>query len=112
MTNIKALFGEQIAFLVEKVTNLDNKMSRLMLGDHENVARLSNYEDKRVMYVKLADRMHNMRTISGHRSIHKQKRIAEETLNFFVPAANSLGLKEIAKELERLSLEVLAKKEE
>ena len=112
MTNIKALFGEQVAFLVEKVTNLDNKMSRLMLEDHENVARLSNYEDKRVMYIKLADRMHNMRTISGHRSMHKQKHIAEETLNFFVPAANSLGLKEVAKELEKLSLEVLAKKEE
>jgi (p)ppGpp synthase/HD superfamily hydrolase len=68
-----------------------------------------NYGDERAAFVKLADRMHNMRTISGHSPLAKQKHIANETLNFFVPLAEKLGLTAIAKELEKLSLGVLAK---
>ena len=109
IANIKALFGKKVAFLVEKVTNLDNQLRRLALGDHENVERLSDSGDNRVMYVKLADRMHNMRTISGHKSLDKRKHISQETLSFFVPAAFSLGLTNIAEELKKLSLDVLSK---
>jgi (p)ppGpp synthase/HD superfamily hydrolase len=69
-----------------------------------------NYEDKRAAYVKLADRLHNMRTISGHSSLAKQKHIANETLSFFVGLAEKLRLTTVAQELERLSLEVLGKK--
>ena len=112
LANIKALFGEQVVFLVEKVTNLQDRLRRLSLGDHENLERLADYGDKRAMYVKLADRMHNMRTISGHKLLDKQQRIAQETVSFFVPAAFSLGLTQVAEELKKLSLEVLAKKKE
>ena len=104
------IFGEQVAFIVSKVTNLEDNLRRVSSEEHENVYRLLKYEDKRAAYVKLADRMHNMRTIQGHSSLTKQKSIASETLYFFVPLANSLGLEDIAKELKTLSLEVLGKK--
>jgi hypothetical protein len=110
LIQIKIMFGETVAFLVQKVTNLEENRKRLMLEDHENIARLINYEDKRAAYVKLADRMHNMRTISGHSSLTKQKHIASETLNFFVPLAKNLELTAVSEELEKLSLEVLKKR--
>ena len=109
LIQIKAMFGKDVAYIVEKVTNLEDKIRRISLTDHENIYRLSHATDKRALYVKLADRMHNMRTISGHSSLVKQKHIANETLNFFVAAANQLGLTKVAEELERLSLEVLGK---
>lgn len=70
----------------------------------------SKSEDKRVAYVKLADRLHNMRTIQGHADLNKQKKIAEETLQLFVPMAKQLGLTEVEKKLKDISLEVLGKK--
>jgi GTP diphosphokinase / guanosine-3',5'-bis(diphosphate) 3'-diphosphatase len=60
------------------------------------------------MYVKLADRVHNMRTIEG-KSTTSQIRIAKETLQFFVPQAQRLGLHQAAKELQERSMKVLGK---
>jgi len=60
---------------------------------------------------KLADRLHNMRTIKGHKQVSKQKRIAEETLQFFVPVAKSIGLKPIAEELQERSFAVLDRRQ-
>lgn len=111
LIQIKGMFGEQVAFIVNKVTNLEDKLRRVSLEDHENIYRMINYEDERAAFVKLADRLHNMRTISGHSSLAKQRHIASETLNFFVPLAKNLKLISMAKELEKLSLEVLSKKE-
>ncbi|MHB9148375.1 MAG: sodium:solute symporter family transporter [Candidatus Amoebophilus sp.] len=110
MLQIKTMFGDTVAFIVGKVTNLEDKARRLSLDDHENIHRLINYEDDRAAYVKLADRLHNMRTISGHSSLAKQKHIANETLFFFVPLAKNLGLTDVSQELEKLSLEVLGRK--
>ena len=91
------------------MANLEEKIRRMSLAEHENIDRLVNYEDPRAGLVKLSDRLHNMRTIEGHRSIGKQKRIAHETLTLFVPMAKNLALSAMALELERLSLEVLGK---
>jgi Na+/proline symporter len=110
LPQLEATFGHTLAFLVRKATNLEDKLKRISLADYENIQRLTYYEDPRAALVKLADRLHNMRTIKGHSSLAKQKNIASETLNFFVPLANYLKLIDIAQELERLSLEVLAKK--
>jgi Na+/proline symporter len=110
MLQIKAMFGDAVSFIVGKVTNLEDKVRRLSLDDHENIHRLLNYEDERAAFVKLADRLHNMRTIEGHSSLAKQKHIASETLNFFVPLAKNLGLAAVSEELEKLSLQVLSKK--
>ena len=110
LIQIRAMFGEKVAFIVSKVTNLEDNLRRVSLEDHENVYRLMNYEDERAAFVKLADRLHNMRTISGHSSLAKQKHIANETLNFFVPLAKNLGLITVSQELEKLSLQVLGRK--
>jgi (p)ppGpp synthase/HD superfamily hydrolase len=107
LSHIQAMFGKKVGFLVAQATNLENKLKRINLADHENLHRLMNYEDKGVALVKLADRLHNMRTISGHSSLMKQKRIAEETLTFFVPMAKNLNMAAMAGELEKLSLGVL-----
>lgn len=63
--------------------------------------------DKRALYVKIADRMHNMRTIEGHKTDEKKKNISKETLSFFVPLAKSLGLVNAANELLEISTRVL-----
>jgi (p)ppGpp synthase/HD superfamily hydrolase len=80
----------------------------VLLSHPENIHRLLGAEDKRVLYVKLADRMHNMRTIQA-KSYESQRRTAEETLLFYVPLARQLGLMEAAEELKNRSLGVLGK---
>jgi len=81
---------------------------KLLLSHPENIHRLLGAEDKRVPYVKLADRMHNLRTIQA-KSYESQRSTAEETLLFFVPLAKYLGLTEAAEELKNRSFEVLGK---
>ncbi len=109
MAHLKASFGQTVASLVGKATNLEDKVRRISLRDHENNHRLMNAEDPRAGLIKVSDRLHNMRTIEGHPSLVKQKYIANETLIFFVPLAKKLGLVPIAQELEELSLAVLEK---
>ena len=107
LAHIRVMFGERVAFLVGKATNLEDSIRRLSLAAHETLSRLIHYEDPCAALVKLSDRLHNMRTIRGHRSLEKQRRIAKETLTFFVPLARHLGLVSMGAELEKLSLAVL-----
>jgi hypothetical protein len=107
MAHIRRMFGEKVAFLVNKATNLEDKIKRISLQEHETNYRLMNYEDERAAFIKLSDRLHNMRTIKGHSLLDKQKRIANETLLFFVPMAKQLGMSAMAEELEELCLGVL-----
>jgi hypothetical protein len=110
LPQIQARFGKTVAMILEKLTNLEDKPRRYSLDNHEYIARLTKTEDNRIAYVKLADRLHNMRTIQGHSDIKKQQKIAEETFQLFVPMAKQLGLTDVEKELRELSLEVLSKK--
>ena len=94
---------------MDEVTHLDSHKEtfyRVQLSAHENIRQLLEVEDKRVLYVKLADRLHNMCTIK-HKPYVSQCRTSEETLLFFVPLAEHLALKEAAAELKELCLEVL-----
>ena len=109
MAHIKALFGETVAFLVNKATNLEDKIRRVNLQEYETNYRLMNYEDERAAIIKLSDRLHNMRTIQGHSSLTKQKHIANETLIFFVPMAKHLDMSAMATELEELCFGVLGR---
>lgn len=109
LSQLQARFGKTVAMLVEKLTNLEDKARKFSLDNHEYIARLTQTEDKRVAYVKLADRLHNMRTIQGHTDVNKQKKIAQETFHLFVPMAKQLGLINVEKELREISLEVLNK---
>jgi hypothetical protein len=112
LPQIALMFNDQVANIVNGVTHLDSlgkAVYKLKLGEHENFVQLLEAEDKRVLYVKLADRTHNMRTINGHSKVAKQKEIAGETIAFFVPIAKYLGLMELAKELQERSEEVMNK---
>ena len=114
LAQIELMFNAKISEIVDGATHLDNLSDiiyRLQLEDHENLNQLLEAEDERVLYVKLADRIHNMRTIQFHSSIAKQKKIAGETLSFYVPVAKCLGLEKVAEELKTMSTQVMDKKE-
>ena len=107
-------FGPEVAKLVDGVTKLDkiNELRRT----HERMADtkaeslrkmfLAMVDDIRVVLIKLADRLHNMRTL-GALPEHKRKRIARETLEIFAPLANRLGIWQIKWELEDQALRYL-----
>ncbi len=100
------IFGEEIARLVEGVTKF-TKIERL--SESENQAEsfkkffIATAGDVRVLLVKLADRLHNMRTLEHLRSEKKRERIAEETLIFYAPLAGRMGMQKLREELEELS---------
>ena len=107
--DIAAMFGEEIAVLVEGVT----KLSRLELqAEHtrqaENLRKfiLAISRDVRVLLVKLADRLHNMRTLHFVKP-EKRERISRETLEVYAPLGRSIGIHSIASELEELAFEHL-----
>jgi HD domain len=110
LSEIGVVFGPDVAAIVNKVTHLDGQFRRIRMDAHENVRQLLDESDVRVLQVKLADRLHNMRTIEGHASLEKQKKIAEETLQFFVPIARHLGLSAIEEELQVLITAVMKKR--
>jgi len=106
---IARLFGEEIADLVDGVT----KLTKLELASSET-AQAENFRklllamaaDVRVILVKLADRLHNMRTIA-HLRADKRQRIAHETMEIYAPLAGRMGMQSIRSELEDMAFEVL-----
>ncbi len=105
LDEIKTLFGDEVAMLVDGMT----KLSQMELQSREQ-READNFRkmvvamarDIRVILIKLADRLHNMRTLKSL-SPEKQKRIAQETLDIYAPLANRLGISKIKTELEDLS---------
>ncbi len=110
MADIKELFGDDVAHLVDGVT----KLTRIQLQSDqtkqaENFRKfvLAMSEDIRVLLVKLADRTHNMRTLHFVKSPEKRRRIALETMEIYAPLAERIGLQEIKSELEDLAFSEL-----
>jgi len=105
---IRSEFGEQMALLIDGLTKIRGIYSNRALGQAENVRKLilSMAQDVRVIFVKFADRLHNMKTLEilPHA---KQLKIATETLSLFAPLAHRFGLQRIKTELEDLSLKIL-----
>src|SRR5436190_16948902 len=102
---IEKLFGEQVAHIVEGVTkiekiNLANREER----QAENVRKmvLAMVSDIRVVLIKLADRLHNMRTLE-HLPPERQLQVAQETLDIYAPLAHRLGMGKVRGELEDLA---------
>ncbi len=110
---IEGLFGKDVAEIVEGVTKIGKiKFRNLKEAQAENFRKLilATAKDIRVVIVKLADRLHNMRTLNYLRR-DKRLRIAEETLSVYAPIAHRLGMWEIKRSLEDLSFKYLYPRE-
>ncbi len=102
-------FGEDIAMIVAAVTKIGNleftDEKEYLAANHRKIF-IAMANDIRVIFVKLVDRLHNMRTLQFHKP-EKQMRIAQETLEVYAPIAHRLGIAQIKNELEDLSFQYL-----
>jgi len=106
---VKNMFGETVAKLVEGVTKIDSitlEAKKLTESDSIKKLLLAMAEDIRIIFIKLADRLHNMRTIE-FLSREKQIRIAKETQELFIPIAERLGIRKLRSELQALTFKCL-----
>ena len=107
---IKGEFGDEVADLVDGVTKisvLENTASSSSKAENFRKLILATSKDIRVLLVKIADRLHNMRTIKAISKEDKRKRIAQETMEVYAPLADRMGMHRIRDELEDLSFEIL-----
>ncbi len=107
---IKGEFGDEVADLVDGVTKisvLENTASQSSKAENFRKLILATSKDIRVLLVKIADRLHNMRTIKAINKEDKRKRIAQETMEIYAPLADRMGMHRIRDELEDLSFEIL-----
>ena len=102
LDEISKEFGSEISKLVDGVTKLSKLELKFGFAQAENFRKLllASSDDIRVLLVKLADRLHNIRTIDGIKSYEKKSRICFETLEIFAPLAERLGINAIQRELE------------
>ena len=110
MRQIGDQFGSVAPVLVDGVTKLSKlKFNNRHEAQAENLRKMfmAMSSDIRIILIKLADRLHNMRTIDSHHSGLRQKEIAEETLNIFAPLAHRLGIFRLKSELEDRSITIL-----
>jgi len=106
INEITNLFGSQISELVQGLTKISKfslKINKQKLGENYRKLILASSKDLRVILIKLADRLHNMRTIHFIKDENKKLNISIETLEIFSPLAQRLGMKEWQDELEDLS---------
>ncbi len=107
---IKGEFGLEVADLVDGVTKIsvfENTASSNSKAENFRKLILATSKDIRVLLVKIADRLHNMRTIKAITKEDKKKRIAQETMEIYAPLADRMGMHRIRDELEDLSFEIL-----
>ena len=106
LAEIEAMFGEGIARLVDgvtKLTRLELQSDQTRQAENFRKLLLAMSDDIRVLLVKLADRLHNMRTLHFIKDQTKRWRVANETMEIFAPLAERIGTREIKDELEDLS---------
>lgn len=104
--DIKEMFGQDVLNIVSGVTKLSKlpfRSSQARQAESIRKMILAMADDIRVVLIKLADRLHNMRTLQFHKNEQKKKKIAQETLDIYSPIADRLGIYWIKKELEDTS---------
>ena len=107
---IKSEFGDEVADLVDGVTKIsvfENTAGANSKVENFRKLILATSKDIRVLLVKIADRLHNMRTIKAISKEDKRQRIAQETMEIYAPLADRMGMHIIRDELEDLSFEIL-----
>jgi len=107
---IKNEFGQEVADLVDGVTKIsvfENQATSTSKAENFRKLIIATSKDIRVLLVKIADRLHNMRTIDAISKNEKKERIAKETMEIYAPLADRMGMHSIRDELEDLSFEVL-----
>lgn len=105
LEELSKTFSSEIATLVDSVTKIGNitfKDEKEYLAENHRKIFIAMAKDVRVIFIKLVDRLHNMRTLEFH-TFEKQQKIANETLSVYAPIAHRLGLNEIKNELEDIS---------
>ena len=110
VAEIRKEFGEEVAFLVESVTKISALQSRSRAEQQAETFRkmlVSMAKDIRVLMIKFADRLHNMRTLSYHGKEERKRDIAAETLEVYAPLAHRFGLAQIKWEFEDLSFKYI-----
>ncbi len=103
-------FGKEVADLVEGVTKISELEGNIIKNSKaENIRKLilATSKDIRVLLVKLADRLHNMRTLNSIIDIKRRTRIAKETMEIYAPLSDRMGMNHIRDELEDLSFKML-----
>src|ERR1700674_5768162 len=109
IVDIRKEFGEQVAHIVEgvtKISQIDFSSQEEQQAENLRKMMLAMVDDIRVVLIKLADRLHNMRTLE-HLAPERQQKIAKETLEIYGPIAHRLGMGKIRGELEDLSFRYL-----
>ena len=107
---VKNNFGEEIADLVDgvtKISKLEVEKKTLTAGENFRKLILATSKDIRVLLVKLADRLHNIRTITSIDKKEKRERIAKETMEIYAPLAERMGMHKVRDELEDRSFAIL-----
>ncbi|MBN8899807.1 MAG: bifunctional (p)ppGpp synthetase/guanosine-3',5'-bis(diphosphate) 3'-pyrophosphohydrolase, partial [Rhodospirillales bacterium] len=110
LPEIEARFGKEIAGLVDgvtKLTRLELQSDRTKQAENFRKLVLAMSKDIRVLLVKLADRLHNMRTLHFVRAEDRRKRIARETMEIYAPLAERIGMDAVKTELQTLSFQQL-----
>ena len=96
---IQSQYGSEVAGIVATVTHMGDSFRKKKITKKETEQRLKNFKDIRAIQVKLADRLHNVLTLK-HRPIDKQIKVARQTLDFYLPLAEAIGVTKLTEELK------------